>query len=203
MLTTDGPILKRFLPILTLTAICWVVFVANNVLGHGQLTQYGIIPRRLSGLPGIIFAPFLHVSFRHLAANTGPMLVLGAIICARGKGEFVLVTGIGILLGGGLSWLLARNAVHVGASGLIFCYFGYLASLAWFNRSVMTVLLSIACLIGYGGMIRGILPTSAAVSWEGHLAGLISGIVLAWFIARVKNEPLGPPTSASPPSQAG
>ena len=162
-----------------------MVFLANNVLGHGQLTQYGIIPRHFSGLPGIIWAPFLHGSFRHLAANSLPLLILGAIICGRSKGEFAAVTAAGIILGGSLTWLCARNAIHVGASGLIFCYFGYLASLAWFERKVTTVLLSIVCLVAYGGMIRGVLPTSVPVSWEGHLAGVLSGIGMAWLNSKL------------------
>jgi len=75
--------------------------------------------------------------------------------------------------------------VHVGASGLIFCYFGYLASLAWFNRNLPTIVLSVACIVGYGGMIRGVLPTSVPISWEGHLAGFLCGIALAWLNSKL------------------
>jgi membrane associated rhomboid family serine protease len=177
--------LKRFTPILMLTALCWVVFVVNNLLWHGQLIQYGIIPRHAGSLPGIIWAPFLHASFRHLAANTLPLLILGSILCARSQTEFAMSTLAGILIGGGLTWMLARNAVHVGASGLIFCYFGYLASLAYFKRTFGTLCLSVVCLFAYGGMLRGVLPTATAVSWEGHVAGLVTGIGLAALIGRV------------------
>lgn len=179
-------VLGRFLPAVALTAACWLVFALNTLVWHGHLTQYGITPRHISSLPGIIWAPFLHVSVQHLAANTLPLLILGAILCARSKGEFTTVTVGGIVLGGGLTWLLGRNASHVGASGLIFCYFGYLASLAVFQRTVGTVLLAVVCMIGYGGMIKGILPTSSGVSWEGHLAGLLAGIALAWFWSKLE-----------------
>jgi membrane associated rhomboid family serine protease len=179
------PLLRRFTPIVAVTALCWLVFVVNNLIWNGHLDRYGIIPRHLSSLPGIIWSPFLHASFQHLAANTLPLLILGAIICARGGAEFALITIAGILLGGSLTWLIGRNACHIGASGLIFCYFGYLASLAYFNRNIPTLLLSLVCIVGYGGMLRGILPTSAAVSWEGHLAGLAAGIVLAWLTSKV------------------
>jgi len=175
------PVLKRFAPILALVAACWLVFVFNNLLLHGQLSQYGIIPRYLGGLPGIIWAPFLHGSFKHLAANTVPLFVLGAILCARNKREFIFVAVGGIILGGGLTWLFARNASHIGASGLIFCFFGYLASLACFNRTIGTLLLSVVCIVGYGGMLRGVLPGSVAISWESHAAGLVAGVVLAWL----------------------
>jgi membrane associated rhomboid family serine protease len=178
--------LKRFTPIITLTALCWVVFVLDNLIWQGNLTQHGIIPRHLDRLTGIIWSPFLHASYQHLAANTLPLLILGGIVCARGKGEFVLVTVGGILLGGILTWLFARNACHIGASGLIFCYFGYVASLAWFNRTFGTLCLSVVCILGYGGMIKGILPTLAGISWEGHLAGLVTGVVLGALMSKPK-----------------
>lgn len=172
--------LRRFTPILTLVAFCWLIFVVNNLLWNGHLNSYGIIPRHLGGLLGIIWAPFLHASFEHLAANTLPLLILGAIICARNRFEFAMIAAAGTLLGGGLTWLFARSASHIGASGLIFCFFGYLASLAYFQRTFGTLILSVVCLFAYGGMLKGILPTSTAISWESHVAGLVAGIVLAW-----------------------
>ena len=184
--------IKRFTPILLLTAVCWLVFLINNLIWGGHFDQCGIRPRQLSSLPGIVFAPFLHASYQHLAANTLPLLVLGGIICARSKGEFVVVTVGGILLGGGFTWLFARSACHIGASGLIFCYFGYLASLAWFNRTFGTLCLSVVCIVGYGGIVWGILPTSAGISWESHLAGLVAGVTLGALMAKLKKTPSGP-----------
>src|SRR5262249_12328106 len=162
--------------------LCWAVFVLNNLILNGHLTQYGIRPRHVDGLPGIFLSPFLHLSFHHLVANTLPLLILGGLICARSRTEFALVTVTGILLSGALTWLIGRTAYHIGASGLIFCFFGYLSSLAWFERKPGTFILSLVCLVGYGGILRGVLPTASAVSWEAHLAGLFSGIVLAWLI---------------------
>lgn len=182
---------SRFTPLIALVALCWLVFVINNGINDGRLNRFGIVPRNVSSLPGILFAPFLHGSLNHLLANTVPLLILGAILCARSKGEFIVVTVCGILFGGGLTWLFARHAAHVGASGLVFCYFGYLSSLASFKRNFATLCLSVLCIIGYGGIIRGILPTSAAVSWEGHLAGLLTGIATAWFWSRLENTPTG------------
>ena len=177
--------LKRFVPVLTLVILCWLLLGLNALIWRGSLDQYGIVPRHLSGLPGIIWAPFLHASVAHLAANTLPLLILGAVICGRSRTEFAVVTVLGILLTGGLTWLLARSACHIGASGLVFCYFGYLASLAWFRRTFGALCLSLACLIGYGGLIRGVMPTSAPISWESHLAGLVVGIALASMTAKI------------------
>jgi membrane associated rhomboid family serine protease len=187
----------RFTPILALTAACWAVFMLNTLLWHGDLARHGIVPRRVDSLTGIIWSPFLHGSYQHIAANTLPLLILGGIVCVRGKGTFAVVTIGGILLGGGLTWLFARSADHIGASGLIFCYFGYVASLAWFNRTFGTLCLSVICILGYGGMIRGILPTQAGISWEGHLAGLVAGVVLGSLMSKPKPAPVSLPGSST------
>jgi membrane associated rhomboid family serine protease len=172
-------VFKRFTPILVLVGLCWMMFLVNNIILRGSLNRFGIIPRHLASLPGILWAPFLHGSLNHLLANTIPLLILGGILCARSQPEFLTVAATGTLLGGGLTWLFARNACHIGASGLIFCFFGYLASLAYFRRTFGTLLLSGVCILFYGGMLRGIVPTSTPVSWEGHIAGLVAGVALA------------------------
>ena len=179
--------LRRFTPILLLVATCWVVFFVNVFLFQGQLNHFGIIPRQVYGLPGILCSPFLHASFQHLAANTLPLLVLGAILCSRRPGEFLAVTLAGIPLTGGLIWLLARNANHIGASSLVFCYFGYLTALAWFHRTFFTVVVAVLCFFAYGGMLVGIVPNAGPISWEGHLAGLLTGIFLARLAPRTKS----------------
>jgi membrane associated rhomboid family serine protease len=100
-----------------------------------------------------------------------------------------------------LTWLVGRSACHIGASGLIFCYFGYIASLAFFRRTIGTLLLSLVCLLAYGGMLRGIFPTNPTVSWEGHACGLAAGILLGWLAARIINTPTEPglPATAQSP----
>src|SRR6185503_14624171 len=108
----NNPLLKRLVPVLGLVAICWAVFFLNNVMLNGQLNQYGIRPRYVRSFPGIFCAPFLHGSLQHLLANTLPLTVLGAILCLRGRSEFGIVTVSGIVLSGGLTWLIGRNAYH-------------------------------------------------------------------------------------------
>lgn len=181
--------LRRLTPILTLLALCWLIFATNQLLWHGQLNQYGIVPRRIASLPGIVWSPLLHGSFSHLVANTLPLLVMGGIVCGRSKSEFAFVAIAGGLIGGSLTWLIARSACHIGASGLVFCFFGYLASLACFRRTVGTLILSVLCLVAYGGMLKGVLPTATAVSWEGHLAGLVAGITLACVVSKLNPLP--------------
>ena len=173
--------LKRFAPIAFVTGLCWVVFAANHFILHDYLNHFGIVPRHVSGLPGILFSPFLQGSFQHLMANTLPLLILGGVLCGRSVREFWEVVTGGILVGGALTWLFARTAYHIGASGLIFCFFGYLASLAIFRRTFGTLTVTLACVIGYGGILRGVLPGTPGVSWEGHLAGFVAGVFLAWL----------------------
>lgn len=199
---TRQPFLRRFMPAVLLVALCWLVFGFNNLLLNGSLNIHGIIPRHLQGLPGILWAPFLHGSLKHLIANTVPLLILGGIVCARNQAEFGFITVAGIALGGAITWLLARSAIHIGASGLVFCFFGYLASLAYFRRTFGSLLLSAACVFTYGGILRGLLPGTAGVSWESHIAGLVSGIVLAGVASKFRSgkndatplEPGLPPT---------
>jgi membrane associated rhomboid family serine protease len=199
MLPASMAVLKRFVPIVALVALCWLVFGLNELFWHGNLNRFGIIPRHFSSLPGILWSPFLHVSVAHLTANTLPLLILGAILCGRSLAEFFEVVVVGILLTGLLTWIFGRTASHVGASGLIFCFFGYITSMAYFRRTFGTLLLSVVCLIGYGGMLKGVLPTSAPVSWEGHAAGLVAGIALAWIWARLTPQSPGIKTSGNKP----
>src|SRR5207249_639668 len=99
----SSPMPKRLMPVLALIGLCWAVFVLNNLIMDGHLNQYGIRPRHLSSLPGILWSPFLHVSLRHLVANTIPLAILGAILCLRGRNEFGIVTVTGVILSGGLT----------------------------------------------------------------------------------------------------
>src|SRR6266850_7393978 len=94
----NSPILKRLIPIVSLIAVCWAVFVLNNLILHGHLNQYGIRPRHIGSLLGIIWSPFLHGSLQHLLANTVPLALLGSILCLRGHNEFAMVTIMGALL---------------------------------------------------------------------------------------------------------
>src|SRR5258708_986857 len=105
--------MTHFLPILVVSTSRWLLFLYKNVILHGHPIQYAIVARQEGSFPGVVYAMFLHASFRHRAANTMPLLILGAILCGRSRGEFAWVTIAGIVLGGGFTWLLARSADHV------------------------------------------------------------------------------------------
>ena len=171
---------ENLFPVVVLVAAIWVVEVVNLILGHG-LTSWGIAPRRASGLIGIPLAPFIHAGLWHAVSNTVPLLVLGALTLIGGKARFWASTVGIVLLSGVLVWLFARGALHVGASGLVFGYFGALLARAYFERGLVSIAVACATMVLYGGILWGILPLRSYVSFEGHLFGLIAGFAVAWL----------------------
>jgi membrane associated rhomboid family serine protease len=171
--------MKKLYPVFFFVGLCWLVFLVNNLLLNGHFSHLGIVPRTASGLSGIVLAPLLHASFRHLLANTVPLLLLGGLIAFRSPAAYVSITVAGTLISGTLIWLLARPGCHLGASGLVFCYFGYVLGQAWFQRTFVNILLALVCGLIYGGLIWGLSPFQTGVSWEAHLAGLVAGVLLA------------------------
>jgi len=170
-------------PVLTLVAIIWIVEIVNFLLGH-SLTTYGVLPRSSNGLIGIFLSPFIHAGFWHAVSNTVPLLILGGLTLAADKARFLMTTVVIILLSGTLVWLFARNSYHVGASGLVFGYFGALTTQAIIERSLKSVVLATITITLYGGLLWGILPLRSYISFEGHFFGLIAGIVYIWIISK-------------------
>jgi len=184
-----GQILKtQFIILGSLVILLWFLELIDWLLFGVNLDALGIAPRRLWGLRGILFAPFLHVGFTHLAANTLPLLVLGWFVMLRGLREFTWVTAVSILVSGLGTWLIGpTNSVHLGASGLIFGYFGYLLLRGYFERSWPSILGSILIGLLYGGMLFGILPQGMGISWQAHLFGFIGGGLAAYWLANTQH----------------
>ena len=164
--------------ILGAIVLIWAVELVN-FLSVRQLTSLGILPRRLSGLIGIPLSPFIHGSVGHAMVNTLPFLVLGSLVALRGKRVFLGVSLFVILSGGAALWLFGRDSYHIGASGLIFGYFGYLVARSWYERRAAAILATLLTLFLYGGLVWGVLPSRAFISWEGHLFGMLSGVLAA------------------------
>ena len=174
---------SKFLWILGFLAVIWGVEVLNGFVGH-RLSVWGIRPRTTVGLVGIPLSPILHGSFNHVLSNTIPFLVLGGLVSLRGSQKLVGVSLFIIGVGGLAVWLLGRPAIHVGASGLVFGYFGYLVANGWFDRRPISILAAIAVIVLYGGLLFGVLPVGGFVSWESHLFGLIAGVLAARLTRR-------------------
>ena len=178
--TTVGRTLKAQAVVLGgALAIMWFVF-GMTVLSGGALLSFGVVPRTVLGLRGIFFAPFLHGSFNHLLANSIPFVLLGWLVMLRDSRHLVPVTLYAMIGSGMMAWLFgASGSVHVGASGLIFGYLGFLMLAGWFARSVSSIVLSIIVTVLWGGIVLGVMPGQAGISWQAHLGGFIGGVMAA------------------------
>jgi len=162
----------------SLLLLLWLVEIFDQLFWREMLDFYGIQPRTGIGLRNILLAPFLHKGFNHLLANTAPFLVLGWFVLLRGIRRFLLVSIIAAVISGLGVWLLGRPAtIHVGLSGVIFGYLGFLLFRGYFERSTQAIALALIAGFLYGSMIWGVLPLQPNISWLGHLFGFVGG---AW-----------------------
>lgn len=163
----------------------WLLEIIDAFIFRQALNGLGVRPRTVDGLWGILLAPLLHGNFAHLAANTFPFLVLGWFVMVQSMGRFWVVTAVTILVSGLGMWLFGEtNSVHIGASGLIFGYFGYLLLRGYFERSASAIIWSVVVVLLYGGMIWGVLPGRIGISWQAHLFGFVGGGLSAYLLAR-------------------
>lgn len=156
----------------------WILNVINWIIFKSKLNMLGIIPRKMSGLVGIFFSAFLHGNFNHLFFNTIPLIFLLIVITALGHNIFIVITLKIITLSGLATWVFARRGVHIGASGLIMGYFGFVISNGYLNPGVTSIISVVFMLYYFGSMILSIFPKNDEISWEGHLFGFVSGILV-------------------------
>jgi membrane associated rhomboid family serine protease len=164
------------------TAAMWVLEIADYVL-NGALDGYGLTPHDVGDLPDIFTAPFMHGGFGHLIGNTLPFVILGFLAAARGIAKFLVASLIIIVVGGLGVWFLS-SANTLGSSILIFGFFGYLLGRGLFERRLLDLGIAIGVVLLYGTMIFGVLPSDPGISWQGHLFGLIGGVLGSWILRR-------------------
>lgn len=162
--------------------IPWSVYFLNRLMNN-HLLYLGIIPRKLYGLLGIVFAPLLHANFNHLFFNSIPLFVLSDFILINGLTYFLWATLIITILSGFLIWCFAKPGIHIGASGLITGYWGLLVSDILQQGSVTAIILGILSLYYFAGIFLGVFPGKKGVSWEGHLFGLLAGLATSYFFS--------------------
>lgn len=163
--------------------IIWIVALVNASLGY-QLNQFGIIPRRIESLPGILAAPFLHGGMYHLINNSLSFIALGWLVSLYHKGNsgFMFKLSLFIIFWGGLcTWIFGRSSIHVGLSGVIFGYWGFLVINGLFERSFKAILISIVAIALYSGMFFGVLPSAGRISFESHLFGALAGAAFSYL----------------------
>lgn len=174
--------LRRAAALVAFVALLWVLQAVNWITGYGLNPAFGLIPRHLSGLDGVIAMPVLHASFAHLMANTPPLLVMGGLLVATTTRALLLVNAVVIGFGGGLVWLFASSAIHIGASGLVFGWFGFLVARGLVDRSLITLGAALGVGVLYGSILWGVLPGQPGVSWEAHLFGAVAGAAAAFIV---------------------
>lgn len=173
-------VLSMVFPMLFILA-CWVVQLYSYILGH-DLFFYGIFPRKIDNLFGIIASPFIHGDFGHLISNTAPFFILGTgIFYFYPKIAYKVILQIWIISGIGV-WLMARQSYHIGASGLIYGFASFLVFSGIIQKNRALSVISLVVIFLYGSIVWGIFPGKEGISWEAHLSGFIVGILSAlWF----------------------
>lgn len=160
----------------------WTFFFISHFINKNILLL-GIIPRHIRGLPGILCAPLLHANFNHIFFNSIPLLVLSNFILIDGLHYYLLVTVFITVLSGIAIWCFAIPGLHIGASALITGYWGFLICNIYQQGTLTTVILGLLSLYYFAGIFFGIFPREKGVSWQGHLFGLLAGIVTSYLIA--------------------
>lgn len=177
---------RDFVAIATFIAIIWIVFVFDRFMA---LEQYGLVPRNVRGLVGIVAMPFLHGDLAHIIGNTIPLVFTLILLAGSRANSGAIVFLITILAGSGL-WLFGREALHIGASGLVFGLIAFHICSGFFERRFKSIV--IALLVGglYAGTLwKGVIPFQKGVSWDGHLFGAIAGALVALITAKWMIEP--------------
>lgn len=166
---------------LILVGIFWAVHIIN-VCTRYRLNQFGIIPRRSEGFLGIIFSPFLHGNFQHLLFNSLPLFLLINLLMLYGQEMFIVVSLVVIVGGGFATWLFGRPAIHIGASGLLMGYFGFLLVQVYFNPGVLSVFVIVVTLYYLSGLFMSLIPGDKGVSVESHIFGFLAGLAIAYLL---------------------
>jgi membrane associated rhomboid family serine protease len=173
---------------LSFALLLWAVKLAEYY-GGLDFIQFGIYPRRVGGLAGVLISPFIHGSFAHLFANTAPIIVIGTMLL-YGYPRAAKVLLPAVYLGSGVAvWLFAREAYHIGASGIAFGMLFFVLTVGILRWDRRAIALSLVVFFLYGGMIWGVLPVAREVSFESHLSGALIGVVLAFLLRHRDPEP--------------
>lgn len=177
---------RQFQIVIRLFALLTVIEVVNWLSGR-MLNQYALVPRIVESLPSIFISPLLHGNIWHFLSNIVPMCLFSFLVLQYGNKKFWWITLFIIVGTGLLVWLLGRSAHHLGASGVVYGYFGFLLLAGFLSGRPKLILISLLVGFFYGGMIFGILPITAYVSWESHMFGFLVGLIAAYWWAKPKS----------------
>lgn len=159
--------------------IFWIIEAVQYV--GIDLSTWGILPRSVNGLVGILTSPFIHGDWEHLIANTLPFFVLSTMLLSFYKRNASMYFILLWITTGILTWIIGRGAWHIGASGVIYALASFLVFGGIASRNWRLILLSIIVAFMYSGLVWGVFPQDTRISWEGHLSGAISGLIWAYL----------------------
>ena len=179
MRNINSKLFLSFLYPILFISILWIIRIFEEV-EKVNLSWYGIFPRTTHGLIGIITAPLLHADFDHLRANTLPLLILGPIILFFYRSIAFQIFFWVYFMTGVWVWAAARDAYHIGASGIIYGFISFLFFSGVFRKDTRLLALSLLVTFLYGGAIWGLLPLENGMSWESHLLGSLAGLITAY-----------------------
>jgi len=163
--------------------LIWLVFAIEVRFGY-NFSKYGIFPKTLKGLRGVFFSPFIHGDIKHIYHNTVPLFVLSTALFYFYRHIAWKVIFYGILLSGFLTWSIGRSSYHIGISGLIYVLVSFTFFKGVFAKHYRLIALSLLVIFLYGSMIWYTLPIEKGISWEGHMAGLITGLLFAFMFRK-------------------
>ena len=173
---------KAFFLMVGFIALIWILQVANWADHYHLDASYGILPRNIGHLGDIFTAPVLHFSWEHIEGNSGPLFVFGLLAAYRGVVRFLGVTLLVAITSGMAVWLFqSSNELTVGASGLIFGYFGYVLARGIIDRNLIDALAAVVMALSYAYILTVAIPGTPGVSWVGHLGGLVGGLAAGWI----------------------
>lgn len=181
-----SPLGKAATLMLAYLVLLWVIDLINAARDRDLIADFGIVGRDPARLPGIVIAPFLHGNAEHLVANATAVFTLGLIAALYGVWRFIGIFTVIVLVGGLGLWLIApSDAVTIGASGVVFGLFGYLATRGIFDRRPVDIVVSLGVAVAFGySIFTGMVPQDGRISWQGHLAGFIAGVLAAWLFRK-------------------
>lgn len=170
------------IPVFFVIAI-WFVYWVEIRFGY-NFNKFGVEPRSLQGLRGIIFSPFIHGDTKHLFNNSIPLFVLSLSLFYFYRDVAMKVLLYGGFLTGLLTWIIARDSYHIGASGIVYLLFSFVFFSGVFKNHFRLIAMSLVTIFLYGSMIWFVFPVEGRISWEGHLSGLIAGLLFAFLLRK-------------------
>jgi Uncharacterized membrane protein (homolog of Drosophila rhomboid) len=198
----NTPLGRAAVAMVAFIAVLWVIEGVEALDHHRLVLRYGIEPRDPGRLPEIFTAPFLHVNRQHVAGNSSALFAIGLVAALTGIRRLLAVTLCVIITSGLGVWLFApANTVTVGASGIVFGYLGYLLLRGVVDRRPVDLVITVGVAIAYGSLLPQALPGGEFVSWQGHLAGFLGGLLAAWLFRRRRHRlaPAQPSAAPDPP----